>query len=58
LKDGKAASYGVFAEGWLGALTACGCPVDVQVMRTARCWCQTTRQAQFIALATADILTA
>ncbi|MFZ2300586.1 MAG: PQQ-dependent sugar dehydrogenase [Gallionella sp.] len=33
LESGKAASYEVFAEGWLGALTAWGRPVDVQVMR-------------------------
>ena len=32
LKDGKAASYEVFAEGWLDTLTAWGRPVDVQVM--------------------------
>ena len=32
LKDGKAASYEVFAEGWLQGVTAWGRPVDVQVM--------------------------
>ena len=32
LKDGKAASYETFAEGWLGTLAAWGRPVDVQVM--------------------------
>jgi len=32
LNNDKAASYEVFAEGWLGALTAWGRPVDVQVM--------------------------
>lgn len=32
LRNGGAASYEVFAEGWLGTLTAWGRPVDVQVM--------------------------
>lgn len=32
LREGKAASYEVFAEGWLSGLTAWGRPVDVQVM--------------------------
>ncbi|MCR4299863.1 MAG: PQQ-dependent sugar dehydrogenase [Gallionella sp.] len=32
LKDGKAASYETFAEGWLQGFTAWGRPVDVQVM--------------------------
>jgi len=32
LNNGKAASYEVFAEGWLDGLTAWGRPVDVQVM--------------------------
>ncbi len=32
LESGKAASYEVFAQGWLGTLTAWGRPVDVQVM--------------------------
>ena len=32
LKDGQAASYETFAEGWLGTLAAWGRPVDVQVM--------------------------
>ena len=32
LRNGQAASYEVFAEGWLGGLTAWGRPVDVQVM--------------------------
>jgi glucose/arabinose dehydrogenase len=32
LKDGRAASYEVFAEGWLQGRSAWGRPVDVQVM--------------------------
>lgn len=32
LRNGQAASYEVFAEGWLQGLTAWGRPVDVQVM--------------------------
>ena len=32
LRNGQAASYEVFAEGWLRGLTAWGRPVDVQVM--------------------------
>lgn len=32
LRDGRAAGYEVFAEGWLQGLTAWGRPVDVQVM--------------------------
>lgn len=32
LKNGKAAGYEVFAEGWLRGLTAWGRPVDTQVM--------------------------
>jgi len=32
LENGQAVSYEVFAEGWLGTLTAWGRPVDVQVM--------------------------
>ena len=32
LNNGEAASYEVFAEGWLDSLTAWGRPVDVQVM--------------------------
>lgn len=32
LRNGEAASYEVFAEGWLRGLTAWGRPVDVQVM--------------------------
>ena len=32
LEDGKAVSYEVFAEGWLGRRKAWGRPVDVQVM--------------------------